>query len=236
VTFTATHGKLRAIMKIFLLSCVIGLTLGLTGVLAQEKAADAPKAEATIDLTDPAQLTAKAPATFKVRFETTKGGFTVEATRALAPNGADRFYNLVRAGYFKDLAFFRVIPGFMCQFGIHGDPKVAAAWRTAQIPDDPVRASNTRGAITFATAGPNTRTTQLFINFGDNANLDGMGFSPFGKVISGMDVVDKINGEYGEGAPRGRGPDQQRVQREGNAYLKKDFPKLDYIQSVSILP
>ncbi|HPY31720.1 MAG TPA: peptidylprolyl isomerase [Verrucomicrobiota bacterium] len=223
-------------MKIFLLSCVIGLTLGLTGVLAQEKAADAPKAEATIDLTDPAQLTAKAPATFKVRFETTKGGFTVEATRALAPNGADRFYNLVRAGYFKDLAFFRVIPGFMCQFGIHGDPKVAAAWRTAQIPDDPVRASNTRGAITFATAGPNTRTTQLFINFGDNANLDGMGFSPFGKVISGMDVVDKINGEYGEGAPRGRGPDQQRVQREGNAYLKKDFPKLDYIQSVSILP
>ena len=223
-------------MKIFLLSCVIGLTLGLTGVLAQEKAADAPKAEATIDLTDPAQLTAKAPATFKVRFETTKGGFTVEATRALAPNGADRFYNLVRAGYFKDLAFFRVIPGFMCQFGIHGDPKVAAAWRTAQIPDDPVRASNTRGAITFATAGPNTRTTQLFINFGDNANLDGMGFSPFGKVISGMDVVDKINGEYGEGAPRGRGPDQQRVQREGNAYLKKDFPKLDYIQSDSILP
>ncbi|MBP7827244.1 MAG: Peptidyl-prolyl cis-trans isomerase A precursor [Verrucomicrobia bacterium ADurb.Bin118] len=223
-------------MKIFSLSCVIGLTLGLTGVLAQEKAADAPKAEATIDLTDPAQLTAKAPATFKVRFETTKGGFTVEATRALAPNGADRFYNLVRAGYFKDLAFFRVIPGFMCQFGIHGDPKVAAAWRTAQIPDDPVRASNTRGAITFATAGPNTRTTQLFINFGDNANLDGMGFSPFGKVISGMDVVDKINGEYGEGAPRGRGPDQQRVQREGNAYLKKDFPKLDYIQSVSILP
>ncbi len=215
---------------------MIGLTLGLTGVLAQEKAADAPKAEATIDLTDPAQLTAKAPATFKVRFETTKGGFTVEATRALAPNGADRFYNLVRAGYFKDLAFFRVIPGFMCQFGIHGDPKVAAAWRTAQIPDDPVRASNTRGAITFATAGPNTRTTQLFINFGDNANLDGMGFSPFGKVISGMDVVDKINGEYGEGAPRGRGPDQQRVQREGNAYLKKDFPKLDYIQSVSILP
>lgn len=223
-------------MKIFLLSCVIGLTLGLTGAVAQEKAADAPKAEAAIDLTDPAQLTAKAPATFKVRFETTKGGFTVEVTRALAPNGADRFYNLVRAGYFKDLAFFRVIPGFMCQFGIHGDPKAAAAWRTAQIPDDPVRASNTRGAITFATAGPNTRTTQLFINFGDNANLDGMGFSPFGKVISGMDVVDKINGEYGEGAPRGRGPDQQRVQREGNAYLKKDFPKLDYIQSASILP
>ena len=223
-------------MKIFLLSCVIGLTFGLTGAVAQEKATDAPKAEATIDLTDPAQLTAKAPATFKVRFETTKGGFTVEVTRALAPNGADRFYNLVRAGYFKDLAFFRVIPGFMCQFGIHGDPKVAAAWRTAQIPDDPVRASNTRGAITFATAGPNTRTTQLFINFGDNANLDGMGFSPFGKVISGMDVVDKINGEYGEGAPRGRGPDQQRVQREGNAYLKKDFPKLDYIQSASILP
>jgi len=128
-----------------------------------------------------------------------------------------------------------VIPGFMCQFGIHGDPNVSAKWREATIPDDPVKGSNTRGTITFATAGPNTRTTQLFINFADNVNLDGMGFSPFGKVIAGMDVVDKINGEYGEGAPGGRGPDQGRIQMEGNTYLKKDFPNLDYIKSATIL-
>ena len=166
----------------------------------------------------------------------TKGKIVIEVTRSLSPNGADRFYNLVRSGYFKDISFFRVIPGFMCQFGIHGDPKVAAKWRAANITDDPVKGSNTRGTITFATAGPNTRTTQLFINFGDNHNLDGMGFSPFGKVIEGMDVVDKINGEYGEGAPSGRGPRQDRVQGEGNAYLKKDFPNLDYIKSATILP
>jgi peptidyl-prolyl cis-trans isomerase A (cyclophilin A) len=124
----------------------------------------------------------------------------------------------------------------MCQFGIHGDPKVSATWREARIQDDPVKTSNTRGAITFATAGPNTRTTQLFINYGDNARLDDMGFSPFGKVTDGMDVVDKINGEYGEGAPRGRGPDQGRVQKEGNEYLKKEFPNLDYIKSANVLP
>jgi peptidyl-prolyl cis-trans isomerase A (cyclophilin A) len=185
---------------------------------------------------DPAKLTEKAPETFKVRFDTTKGAFTIEVTRSLSPNGADRFYNLVRSGYFKDIAFFRVIPGFMCQFGIHGDPNVSAKWRAAAIPDDAVKGSNTRGTITFATAGPNTRTTQLFINFGDNRNLDGMGFSPFGKVTEGMDVVDKINGEYGEGAPNGRGPHQGRVQMEGNAYLKKDFPNLDYIKSATLIP
>jgi cyclophilin family peptidyl-prolyl cis-trans isomerase len=184
---------------------------------------------------DPTKLTEQAPETYKAQFDTTKGKITIEVTRSLAPGGADRFYNLVRSGYFQDIAFFRVIPGFMCQFGIHGDPKVAAEWRKANIPDDPVKSSNTRGAITFATAGPNTRTTQLFINFGNNQNLDGMGFASFGKVIEGMDVVDKINGEYGEGAPRGRGPDQGRIQNEGNAYLKTDFPNLDYIKSASIV-
>jgi peptidyl-prolyl cis-trans isomerase A (cyclophilin A) len=184
---------------------------------------------------DPARLTAKAPETFKAQFDTTKGKFTVEVTRSLAPSGADRFYNLVMSGYFKDVAFFRVIPGFMCQFGIHGDPAISAKWREANIADDPVKGSNTRGTITFATAGPNTRTTQLFINFADNTVLDGQGFSPFGKVVEGMDVVDKINSEYGEGAPNGNGPDQQRIQMEGNSYLKKDFPNLDYIKSASIL-
>ncbi len=238
-------------MKTLLLSCLFGLSVAGVAFAQAEPAKDAKKEEAkpavakpeetkkpdaAAGFADPGKLTAKAPETFKAKFETTKGSFTVEVTRALAPNGADRFFNLVQSGYFTDLAFFRVIPGFMCQFGIHGDPKVSAAWRSAKISDDPVKASNVRGAVTFATAGPNTRTTQLFINFGDNARLDGMGFSPFGKVSEGMDVVDKINGEYGEGAPQGRGPAQGRVQAEGNAYLKKDFPNLDYIKSASILP
>jgi peptidyl-prolyl cis-trans isomerase A (cyclophilin A) len=187
------------------------------------------------DFADPSKLTAQAPETFNAQFDTTKGKFIIEVTRSLSPNGADRFYNLVKSGYFTDVAFFRVIPGFMCQFGIHGDPAVSAKWRDANITDDPVKGSNTRGMITFATAGPNTRTTQLFINFGNNANLDSMGFSPFGKVIEGLDVVDKINSEYGEGAPGGIGPNQGRVQMEGNAYLKKEFPNLDYIKSAIIV-
>ena len=179
---------------------------------------------------------ATAPDSFKAQFNTTKGKIVIEVTRSLSPNGVDRFYNLVKSGYFSDIAFFRVVPGFMCQFGIHGDPGVSAKWRDANINDDAVKGSNTRGTITFATAGPGTRTTQLFINFGDNVGLDGQGFSPFGKVVQGMDVVDKINGEYGEGAPGGNGPNQGQVQMEGNAYLKKDFPNLDYIKSASILP
>ena len=214
------------------------MSLGVVAVSAQEEKKDEKKSVSAPDFTDPAKLTEKSPESFKVKFETSKGNFTVEVTRSLAPNGADRFYNLVRSGYFKNVAFFRVIPGFMCQFGIHGDPKVADAWNKdkAQIPDDAVKASNTRGAVTFATAGPNTRTTQLFINFGDNSRLDKTGFSPFGKVTEGMDIVDKINGEYGEAAPSGRGPNQSRIQTEGNAYLKKDFPNLDYIKSATVVP
>lgn len=184
---------------------------------------------------DPSKLTATAPDTFKAVFDTTKGKFTITVTRSLAPLGADRFYNLVKSGYFKDVAFFRVISGFMVQFGIHGDPSVSAAWRQANIQDDPVKGSNTRGTITFATAGPNTRTTQLFINFADNTGLDGQGFAPFGKVTDGMDVVDKINSEYGEGAPGGNGPNQGLIQEQGNAYLKKNFPDLDYIKSATIV-
>lgn len=213
-------------MKIINLICTLGLFIGVVTANAQDKSPA---------YADPSKLTATAPDNFKAVFNTTKGRFTVEVTRSLAPNGADRFYNLAKSGFFTDIAFFRVIPGFMCQFGIAGDPAVAAKWRDADIPDDPVKGSNTRGAITFATAGPNTRTTQLFINFGDNTGLDGQGFAPFGKVSEGMDVVDKINGEYGEGAPSGSGPDQGRIQNEGNAYLKKDFPKLDYIKSVTVI-
>jgi len=186
-------------------------------------------------LKNPAKATEKAPETFKVKFDTTKGNFTLEINRAWSPLGADRFYNLVKAGFFTDLAFFRVIEGFMVQFGIHGDPAVATAWRGARIKDDPVVESNKKGYISYAMAGPDTRTTQFFINYGDNARLDGMGFSPFGKVTEGMDVVESIYSGYGEGAPSGMGPDQGRVQMQGNAYLKKDFPKMDYIKSAELL-
>ncbi len=207
----------------------------LTVLCASTLAFAEEKKAASAALLDPSKATLTAPDTFKVKMATTKGDFTIEVTRAWAPNGADRFYNLAKAGYFTDIAVFRVIDGFMAQFGIHGDPKVSKAWRGAKIKDDPVKQSNTRGYITYAMAGPNTRTAQLFINFGNNAMLDSQGFSPFGKVVKGMDVVDSIYKGYGEGAPRGRGPSQGRVQMEGNAYLKKSFPKLDYIKSATVL-
>lgn len=186
------------------------------------------------NLANPAALTEKAPATFKARFDTSKGAFVIEVTRDWAPNGADRFYNLVKNGFFDNARFFRVISGFMVQFGINADPNVSAPWRAAPIKDDPVKQSNMPGYVTFATAGPNTRTTQMFINYGNNNRLDRDGFSPFGKVISGMDVVTKLYSGYGEGAPNGNGPDQGRVQREGNAYLTKEFPNLDFIKKATI--
>lgn len=177
-----------------------------------------------------------APAVFRARFETSEGAFVIEVHREWAPQGADRFYNLVRTGYYDGVRFFRVISGFMAQFGIHGDPAVSAQWRERRIPDDPVRQSNVRGAVSYAMAGPNTRTTQLFINFGDNSRLDGSGFSPFGRVVEGMEVVDRLYAEYGEGAPNGRGPAQGRIQAEGNAYLERDFPELDYVRKATLLP
>lgn len=176
-----------------------------------------------------------APALFKAKFETNKGDFIVEVHREWAPNGADRFYNLVNNSYYDEVRFFRVLSGFMAQFGIHGDPKVSAIWRDERIQDDPVKESNTRGFITYATAGPNTRTTQLFISYGNNAGLDRQGFAPFGRVVTGMEVVDQLYAEYGEGAPQGAGPNQARLQREGNAYLSSQFPKLDYIKKTTIL-
>jgi peptidyl-prolyl cis-trans isomerase A (cyclophilin A) len=185
-------------------------------------------------LSNPAALSEQAPATYKAKFDTSKGAFVVEVHRDWAPRGADRFYNLVKGGFFDDARFFRVIKGFMVQFGINGNPQVSAVWREARINDDPVKQSNKRGFITFATAGPNTRTTQVFINFADNAALDSQGFAPFGQVISGMNVVDALYDGYGEGAPRGRGPDQGRLQHEGNVYLAKDFAKLDYVKKATI--
>ena len=186
-------------------------------------------------LANPAALKEQAPATYKAKFDTSKGTFVIQVTRAWAPQGADRFYNLVKNGFYDDVRFFRVISGFMVQFGINGNPALMAHWREAQIKDDPVRQSNKRGMITFATAGPNTRTTQVFINFADNSSLDGQGFAPFGQVVSGMKVVDALNAEYGEGAPRGRGPDQGRLQREGNAYLAKSYSRMDYVKKATIV-
>jgi peptidyl-prolyl cis-trans isomerase A (cyclophilin A) len=186
------------------------------------------------NLGDPSSLNEKAPAVYKAKFDTSKGTFVIEVHRDWSPNGADRFYNLVKNGYYNDVRFFRVIDGFMVQFGISGNPDLSAVWREARIPDDKVKESNQRGYVSFATAGPGTRTTQVFINFGDNGGLDGQGFSPFGQVVSGMDVVDALYNGYGEGAPRGAGPDQGRMQTEGNAYLMTDFPKLDYVKKATI--
>ena len=185
-------------------------------------------------LANPAALNEPAPATYKAKFDTSKGVFVIEVTRAWAPQGADRFYNLVKNGFFDNTRFFRVIPNFMVQFGISGDPALNTKWRVARIPDDRPAQSNTRGMVTFATSGPNARTTQVFINFKNNSRLDPLGFAPFGKVVSGMNVVDALNGEYGEGAPDGRGPDQMRLQAEGNAYLAKDFPRMDFIKKATI--
>ena len=185
-------------------------------------------------LANPAALNEKAPAVYKVDFDTSKGAFVVEVHRDWAPNGADRFYNLVKNGFYDNTRFFRVVSGFMVQFGINGDPKLSALWRNARITDDPVRQSNKRGYITFATAGPNTRTTQVFINFGDNSALDHQGFAAFGQIVSGMNVVDALYSGYGEGAPQGRGPEQGRIQQEGNAYLTRDFAKLDYVKKATI--
>jgi peptidyl-prolyl cis-trans isomerase A (cyclophilin A) len=188
-------------------------------------------------LKNPAALKETAPATYKVNFDTSAGAFVVEVHRDWAPNGADRFYNLVKNGFYENVRFFRVIPGFMVQFGINGDPALNTVWREARIPRDAVKQSNTRGFITYAMAGsPDTRTTQVFINFGDNSQLDKQGFAPFGRITKGMDVVDKIYSGYGEGAPNGSGPEQGRIQQEGNAYLNKGFPKMDYVKKATIEP
>src|SRR3989441_12100382 len=166
-------------------------------------------------LKDPAALKEAAPAMYKVDFDTSAGMFVVEVHRDWAPNGADRFYNLVKNGFYDDVRFFRVVSGFMVQFGINADPKISAPWRMATIKDDPVKQSNKRGTITFATSGPDSRTSQVFINFVDNSRLDSQGFAPFGQVTSGMNVVDALYSGFAEGVPSGRGPEQGRIQREG---------------------
>jgi peptidyl-prolyl cis-trans isomerase A (cyclophilin A) len=194
-----------------------------------------PPAEAAVPAPLPTPADAASPGSFRVKFATTKGDFTVEVTRAWAPKGADRFYRLVSEGYFKDVRFFRVLPGFMAQFGMSGNPALNAKLDSLRIPDDPVTQSNKRGTLTFATAGPNTRSHQFFINYGDNASLDLQGFSPFGKVVEGMKAVDALYSGYGVGAPNGLGPSQDSIAIKGNEYLQRAFPKLDYIKSATLL-
>ncbi len=210
----------------------LAILLGTTAIAATGCGkADGYRPTSRAALLDPrsVEMRAQAPATYRARFETSAGRFVVQVTRAWAPGGADRFYNLVRHGFFDGTRFFRVLPGFVVQFGLSGDPAISARWREAVIPDDPVQQHNTPGTLTFATAGPNTRTTQLFINYGDNTRLDAQGFAPLGQVVEGMDVVERIYSGY-EGTP-----DQGMIQLRGNAYLAAQFPRLDTIASVTIV-
>jgi len=195
---------------------------------AQSKSAGA---KTGASLLHPESLKAKAPDVYEVKFVTTKGDFVLQVTRAWAPLGADRFYNLVKYHYYDGATFFRVVPGFVVQFGLTGNPAVNKAWTDANIKDDPVAQSNLPGTITFAMAGPNTRTTQVFINFGNNARLDASGFAPFGKVTEGMDVVNQFYGGYGDATTNHQG----EITNEGKAYLDKNFPKLDSIKSATVI-
>jgi peptidyl-prolyl cis-trans isomerase A (cyclophilin A) len=177
-----------------------------------------------------------APDSFKVRFETTKGNFVIQVHRNWAPSGADRFYYLTKNGFYDDTRFFRTVENFMVQFGLSGDPKLSGVWRDKYIYDDTAKQSNKRGFVTYAKGGANTRTTQLFINYRDNGqNLDSQGFAPFGQVVEGMEVVDQLYKGYGDAPPRGAGPDQTRIRNEGNAYLDREFPKLDKITKTAVI-
>ncbi len=203
----------------------------------ESKASTGNASELHPALLDPSTLEAQqAPESFRVQFETTEGNFVVECHREWAPIGVDRFYNLVRIGFYEDVAFFRVIENFMAQFGLHGDPRVNEAWRDETIQDDPVEKSNKEGYVTFAMGKePNSRSTQIFINYTDNSKLDEMGFAPIGQVVEGMDVVRSIHAGYGDGPPRGNGPDQQAIVKKGNAYLDEEFPRLDDIEQATIV-
>jgi len=220
----------RFFAALFGTTALVGCLWAQVGASSQKP--PAPKtspAGSKSSLLNPTTLKAQAPDVYKVKFNTAKGDFVVQVTRAWSPLGADRFYNLVKNGFYNGAAFFRIVPGFVVQFGLSVDPAVSKPWREAKIADDPVTQSNHRSYLSFATAGPGTRTTQVFINLVDNPRLDSMGFSPFGQVIEGMELIDKLNAEYGEQ------PDQGRIEAEGRSYLEKSFPRLDIIKSAVIL-
>lgn len=230
--------RIQALLPIFM---VFALGLATAGC---GKGADSQEATESIDMgkdgplfnPDHAEMQKQAPDKFQVKFETTAGEFIMDISRDWAPHGVDRFYNLVRVGFFNECRFFRVVPGFVAQFGMNGNPEVQQIWSEANMPDDPVKESNKPGYITYAkTNAPNSRSTQLFINLTDNARLDGMGFAPFGRVSVGMDVVSQLYAGYGDGPPGGSGPNQGQIMAEGNAYLSTKFDKLDYIKKASIV-
>jgi peptidyl-prolyl cis-trans isomerase A (cyclophilin A) len=216
------------ILSTLLCSCLLAQAPASKSTAAAGKA---PASGGGGSLLNPATLKATAPAEYKAEFVTAKGNFVILVHRDWAPNGADRFYNLVRNGFFTNAAFFRVVPNFMVQFGLSANPAVNKAWSNANLRDDPVKESNKRGYITFAqTSAPNSRSTQVYINYKDNTFLDSQRFAPFGEVVEGMDVVDKINSSYGES------PDQGQITDQGDAYISKNFPNIDKIKSARILP
>lgn len=188
----------------------------------------------TPSLKNPSSLTEEAPPKFRARFETNRGAFEIEVTRDWAPLGADRFYNLVKHGYYNENRFFRVIRDAIAQFGITGDPELNVLWHDVTIQDDPRKQTNERSYVSYAAGGPNTRTTQVFVNLNDNRVLDDAGFVPFGRVASGMNVLDRLHSGYGDGPPSGKGPDQFKLLAEGNAYLEAEFPRLDFIETATI--
>jgi cyclophilin family peptidyl-prolyl cis-trans isomerase len=210
--------------------------LACAGARHVEPAPAAAAARAMLFAPDAPFWRVQAPSTFRVRVETTRGPFTLELTRALAPIGVDHFYNLVRAGYYDDSRFSRTIAGWISQFGVAGDPAVSAVWANRAIRDDPVRASNIRGSLTFAMTGPDTRTTQISISRRDNVRQDGEGFAPLGYVVEGMEVVDSLYSGYGERSGGGmRAGKQQRLLGEGNAYLDREFPLLDHLIRATVV-
>ena len=225
---------MNSIRKIcYILICLTFFFAVPTASVAGEETAEKP--EPNPALLDPSLATEKAPDTYRVKMETTAGDFVIEVHREWAPRGADRFYNLVKIGYFDDIAFFRVLSGFMAQAGFNGDPAVSRAWLNSRIKDDPVTKSNTEGMVSFANGGPDTRSAQFFINYGDNSYLDDMSFSPFGKVVEGFESVQALYSGYGEGEPNGKGPAQSKLYRRGNPYLEAEFPELDYIKRATIV-
>ena len=216
-------------------ACLAGCSSSSSSSSNSEKKAETPTTAPAA--APPVVQKPQVPDVYKVNFDTSKGTFVVEVHRDWAPIGADHFYELVNAKYFDGNRFFRVLKGFVVQFGLNGDPAVTGHWDNMSLPDDPVKHHNVRGTLVYATAGPATRTTQLFVNLANNsASLDGQGFAPFGEVTSGMDVVDSLYGGYGEGAPQGGGPDQTLVKSRGNEYLTQHFPKLDYVKTATIVP
>jgi peptidyl-prolyl cis-trans isomerase A (cyclophilin A) len=224
---------------ICLLGAILWLGVPLSNAAVQSASSHAvshPQAAIRHSLYRPSSLRDRAPAVYQARFVTTQGPFIIEVHRAWAPLGADRFYNLVKYGFYNGNSFFRVLSGFVVQFGINPRPALNRIWDHAAIKDDPVIESNRLGYVSFATAGPNTRTTQVFVNLADNSRLDSRGFAPFGQVIQGMEVVDKLYSGYGEGQPDGQGPNQELLTKLGKPYLDKNFPKLDSIRVAAIVP